>query len=813
MKEFKFSLIAAVTIAMQTAAGGTSAGAGFVKGDAADSAAVRFHEGAIFPTDVNVKDFGAKGDGTSDDTAAIQAAADEAFRFANQMSEAVCWRHYGRHARQKDGPMPRLVFPKGTYRLTGPVFFRHDTQLYGLGDPVVEASSPDCDMFVFQYSYRHHVEGLTMEGGRHQFLVETYNIDSANFTARNCTFRRSSAVDSHNWRLKSINKKEVKKKNGRVGTYMPNPSGDGFVRDPRRNSSDVTAYNNSTLMILERCCFEDCAIATDVTPDGAVFRDLSIVTAVSTGCVFRVQNNLHAYGLSVTVKRPPSANDFAIIDCRGAHSMLVENSVFASATDAGVCLVRSRSTPRTIPYSIILRNLDVACGGCPEGAIVSCQHQTTPEMIVVTDVRDTTGKTVKAVAFEGGITKSDYDEMRFFKMVSSEHTYALAIGRNSPNVDCSLPAAAECFSEDAAGVPHAIPSLNVPVPSAGRVLWGGDYGISADSSGDDTEGMRRLVDEAARHPDSVAVLPPRRITLKGTVTLSGKFTMRAAGVAMVAAANDGLTLFRVADGADVTFEHMIFEGGVQHVICTAKEKTRVVLDCCLSYDVAQTAFVMRSPGANGTIQFAMNGGVAFGPMLYDGNAEAVIAGVWFCPTPPQPPTDSFRSAVCLVNCGRMRYQDVLGVPCVFAAVRNEGRLVEFMNRPGEYRWIDNKGGELHSLHSRFGGEIGGGIPPVYNSKSGKVLIEGSYAHFLSRCTRQTPVFCDEPDADVRMFGVACSMGCQISHDGVQFRYKRADGMADATPRQTMCCVIPRPSGAVGQDPKRAFIRADLKTMK
>ncbi|MBR2837800.1 MAG: hypothetical protein IKE55_03350 [Kiritimatiellae bacterium] len=739
--------------------------------------------GKVFPTDVNVRDFGAKGDGIADDTAAIQSAADEASRRAGAMRTGVCWRNYIRAA-IGDGPMPRIVFPEGTYRLSGPVFFCRDNQLYGLGKVTVRASSPDMDIFVFQGTLRHHAEGFTMVGGRHQFLVETYNNESASFTARDCVFRGSSdsAIDSHSWRIEEDGKLV------KVGTYTKDKASGRFVRDARRDSPALKPFNNSTIFTVERCRFEDCAVAVDITPDGAVLRELSVVTAASTGCVFRVHNNFHVYGIDVTVKRPSGADDLAVFDYFGASSLLVENSSFRSADGKGVCLVRSHAKPAYVARSLILRNLDVACGGCPEGAIVRCLNGTTPEIIAVADVRDTTGRAVKAVAFDGGITEADYASALYFKGVDPVCTYSLAIGRNSPNVDCSLPPAAERFREDVSGVPQSVPSLKTPLPRDGgsETLWGPDHGVPAEGSGDDTEGMRRLFLAAAKRPGAVVVLPPRHIVLKGTVPVSGKFTVRAAGLAMVETKDDGLTLFDVADGADIAFEHVFFDGGAHHVVCAASN-ANVMLDHCLSYDSAQASFVMKSRGAKGVLRFRLNGGICYSPVLYDGDADAVLAGAWFRILPPKPHGTAFDSAVGIVNRGNMRYQDILGVPCVFD--KNDGSF-EFRNLPrGEYRWIDNFGGRLHSLHSRFGGEWGG-IPPVYNYGGGKVLIEGSYAWFYPPCTRQTPVFCDTPDAYVRMFGVACAMELQVWKIGLEFRYRKPDGAAEKMPRQRMCCVRP-----------------------
>ena len=102
----------------------------------------------IYPSSINVKDFGAVGDGIADDTAAIQKASNAAYaRFAaNQIGL--------RRRFLKGGitmhPVPEVVFPEGTYRLTGPVAFRFFVHLRGIGNAVIKQTGKNRD---------HHASG------------------------------------------------------------------------------------------------------------------------------------------------------------------------------------------------------------------------------------------------------------------------------------------------------------------------------------------------------------------------------------------------------------------------------------------------------------------------------------------------------------------------------------------------------------------------------------------------------------------------------------------------------------------------------
>ena len=275
--------------------------------------------------------------------------------------------------------------------------------------------------------------------------------------------------------------------------------------------------------------------------------------------------------------------------------------------------------------------------------------------------------------------------------------------------------------------------------------------------------------------------------LDDTVDVSGEFTVMAPGIAMVEAARDDKAIFRVADGAKVAFAHVFFKGGLHHLACEVDGGATLALDSCLSFDSEKAAFLMNTRGDPAALRFRIDGGVHYNPVWYEGNADVILAGAWMRILPPKPYGEPYNESCAVVNFGRMRYQDILGVPCVFAGIPKAS--TENIP-PGDYRWIDNRGGELHSLFSRFGGEWGG-IPPVYSYDGGKVLIEGGYGYFYPRYTAHQPIVTDGVPADLRLFGMSCGFEVQVWYGGLKFMRRTPSGTLEPIPGAKVRGNVPR----------------------
>ena len=156
--------------------------------------------------DLNVRLFGAKGDGVTDDSAAFTAAGREmTLRAARQA------RRWGNRNRENisgslEGPRPRIFVPKGRYLLKNTSFFEKDLMVVGEDGAEIVSENASMDSFYVWGAYRVRIENLTFIGGRHQLFIETLNRESANLQITRCIFRESSdvAIYSPSFRLKDV---------------------------------------------------------------------------------------------------------------------------------------------------------------------------------------------------------------------------------------------------------------------------------------------------------------------------------------------------------------------------------------------------------------------------------------------------------------------------------------------------------------------------------------------------------------------------------------------------------------------------------
>ncbi|MBQ2336935.1 MAG: hypothetical protein II381_11515, partial [Victivallales bacterium] len=232
---------------------------------------------------INVKDFGAVGDGVADDTAAIQKAiAASTERKANillarqpMVDDLPELAHLKALSTTTENTIqPEVFLPKGVYRVSK-TLVAGSLVLRGENGAVIRMENPSQDVLYSHWGYRVRVSNVTFDGGRRQLLLYTGNNDMANFCVEGCVFRNSSAaaIWSHNYRRPGGHDFSTMT----MGPYTVENTPDGPKLTPNDESQPYFAH--STLAIVSDCRFEECATAVDMATDGCQLERCVFVTS------------------------------------------------------------------------------------------------------------------------------------------------------------------------------------------------------------------------------------------------------------------------------------------------------------------------------------------------------------------------------------------------------------------------------------------------------------------------------------------------------------------------------------------------------
>jgi hypothetical protein len=135
------------------------------------------------PTSFSVKDFGAKGDGWTDDTKAIQAAFDAA----------------GKQGWSEQYPgsayfitKPVVFFPSGKYLVSDTI--KVGANVEGEGTAILQQKTAEKDIFLHADTWRWQLSGLTFVAGRHHLDIGNRNIDTGRIVIEKCAFYKAAGA-------------------------------------------------------------------------------------------------------------------------------------------------------------------------------------------------------------------------------------------------------------------------------------------------------------------------------------------------------------------------------------------------------------------------------------------------------------------------------------------------------------------------------------------------------------------------------------------------------------------------------------------
>ncbi len=696
------------------------------------------------PSDIVVTDFGAKGDGLADDTAALQKAADALWKVNG---DGILPYNRGASEATIDGIQARMVFPAGTYRLTAPVFFRKKVFAVAEGRVDIVQTDEASDAFYCCEAFICRFEGLSFRGGRSQIRLATHNTEGANLRIKDCSFADSaaSAVECLSFKTEPPLLDAHGKIVG-IGEWMWDANVGRHVRDPRWDGPR-SEYNNSTFLLIEGCRFEACGRAATFACDGAMMRNCKIVSRrnVSGGSI-RVANTLHASGIDATLLRAPALEQSLF---EGSGKIWIEESRIHTDDGSGAPVVIYSNKVAYVASYVVLSHVETC--GPPESGLLAIRGGAPPNIAAFLNVRNTGSVSAPAMAFRTPATEVSLRLGPVWKMVPVDGAYAFAMrgctGVDVPSDPLTRKFWRSCPTDAGRNLFHAVPR---PV-RVGPVFSATEDGVDCDPATDDTAAMRRFMARLAATPGSTGLLPAAILTVRETLVLDGDFTLAGAGLAVVRGLGDDTDIFRAAPKSNVALANLQMRGG--HRVLVVEPDAQAWMDNCFIYRPCGAA-ISTSRGA----EVHVDGGMVYSARLYEGEGRASINETWYRFLSPTGRNEPFRPMAAIVNRGELQIMDLLGVPTVFSRYPKRS-MRDPSRKPVAFRWVDNYGAYL-SRGMRYGGEWGG-LTPVYHYGGAHTRIEGGHMAYTTTSTYTTPLLADSPEPDAALFAVSLPAYCNI----------------------------------------------------
>ena len=384
---------------------------------------------------LNVRDFGAKGDGVTDDTDAIQRCLLK--------------------AAAPDYPIltaPEVFFPKGTYlisrTLLAPCCGRKTAGYYNLlnlrgENATIKQTRPSEDIIYFQRAHRNLVEGLTFEGGRRQIKLWSQNINTGHVIIRDCVFRNSSsyAIDDQ-IRKRKKTKNPYENLSDMVEPYGISTNAQGLPALVPIDESPLPNYPFvSSCMRISRCSFQR-VMGLSIWADWALMDDCTIETHPDrSGPVILSGGHLLLENVTGLAHITPGKEQWWIEKVADGQEDGIDLKNVKLKTDSkvGMCVIRNQykfSGGRHV--QIIADGCEFQSAGSPENSVIYMVEA--PNLINVRNCRETSGRKVNILGFA-----KPFDEDYFH--AHSPEVFSWVIDENNRHLVANLPAAMEPFAD------------------------------------------------------------------------------------------------------------------------------------------------------------------------------------------------------------------------------------------------------------------------------------------------------------------------------------------------------------------------------
>ena len=730
--------------------------------------------GETLSTRFDVTQFGAKGDGVADDTDAIQAALSAAARVETFVGAG---RRHG-YGWGGDGPYGEVYFPAGAYRLTRMLVFPGDKlsgynnaprkiALRGEGAELVQEG--DCDLLFLNAVIRLTMTGFTLRGGRVQLRAWTDNGDMATLFVRDCAF--IGAKDTAIWSRVPADTvstdDETIKRSRKIPPYEVAWADGRPVFTPAATPATREHYH-STLLKIEFSRFEDCARVLDIAPDHAVFSDCEVRTPADwDGPMFTLMNHVYFTRVkaraTVNPKKEQRWIDFAHANQNMVFFYGRELDFAAEGDGPGLCFMRSTAVPGYVPGIVKLVDSVIQSAGSREKAMVWLAEGTMPNMLVFENISDPSNKPVDAVRWQRAPDKEELEtKIRYYKHLPMAAQFAFKADKLAKNVTAAWPAALR---------PYVVRPLDAKVDAKTKVeptgldpeamaatfkavVRAAEYGVDRDTKTDDTEAVERaLAAAAALGEPARVVFPAAQIRLSRTITVPDGLCLDAEGVTFfVLPADADFDAFAFPEAARALVRNIGVHNGRDAFSVNARAGAEILFDHCTLYD--QTGAGVRLRGPEGMA--AMDNGARLRVTrsrfitwraVVSAAAQTEFDSSWLVND-----TRLTDDAMTHNLGGAFLARNLVGVPILARTLITHGITANPEYAGADWgvdsHWLLNRGGRLHAIGNRFGGEFCG-MSPVRSEGKGTVRVEEGSSYHGNLYTKNCLVYClDMPEAVV-----------------------------------------------------------------
>ena len=201
--------------------------------------------------EINVRDYGAKGDNVTDDTSAIRAAVETAQRAYKLTKFSVPGGHGGLPTR------PEIVFPSGRYLISEAIYIAGGV-VRGEGEALIIQKHEDKDLITSQNAWRMTISGLTFVGGRNQVQLSNANDDKGFVLITGCRFYGAAGVavvmdkGSNSTQLKIRDCVFVEPEQALVSYTDETNMTDCWITNSRKMKDKAVIENHGGRMVLEK---------------------------------------------------------------------------------------------------------------------------------------------------------------------------------------------------------------------------------------------------------------------------------------------------------------------------------------------------------------------------------------------------------------------------------------------------------------------------------------------------------------------------------------------------------------------------------